>query len=417
MQNRTKKKIKVKRTNTQPSPIKKSVFSKIGIYRETDQLRSAVLWGPVGAEAVLAQIYPPEISLFYDKMDVVKARKEALRFAKTLTSLGVKIIFSRDRLAATMPSKTQLTFKEVTEAIKKKAREEREKAHLTYSELEQQIDTLIKADIKRYGKAQALELNKLLCLDPQLALGNLIYARDQMNVLMNTRIISSMKKPIRQGEIEIYERVYKAVLPKNTPTIQMPNGETFEGGDAYIHNGVVYIGVGSRTSEGAAKHIFKELYPQLQKNDLQFAMVVDPDPENRPLNEQMDFMHLDTFSSPIGYKEIAVCEEEVKRRQVIFLELNKQGKVVKKNSKQNFLMYLQTKEERVVVIPREEQQEFGCNFLAYNAKTLLLPLGSNTTTIKRFKQAKKKIIILNLEELTRGYGAAHCMTGQLLRKG
>lgn len=399
----------------------------IGIFNETDRLRRAAVWGPIGAEAVLAQLYDPSVSLFFDKMDVVGARSEAERFAATLNGLGVQTESVRDRFTAKLPETAQMNSSQLkVELFKKAARIAAEELYkplqpgetrrdIDMNNVKQQIDTLVDADIARYGEGRAINLNQKLCLDHELPLGALLFARDQMNVLLGTRFVSRMKKPIRQPEVGLYEVVYADIIGKDTPTAVIPNGETFEGGDAYVHNGVVYVGVGPRTSQGAAEFMYKTLRKDLQARGMQFAMVVDPDPEGRPQNEQMDFMHLDTFSGPIGDREIAVCQEEAQRRRVIYLESNRLGRIVPRDSGQSFLEHVTMKDDKVVVIPREEQQTFGCNFLALDEKTLLLPLGSNEVTTQRLRDAGKEIIILDLEESTKGYGAAHCMTGQLNR--
>jgi|GEM_PF-1133461 len=406
---------------------------RIGIYNETDKLRSAALWGPIGAEAVLAQVLPPGKSLFYEAMDVVIAREEAAKFAATLEGLGVQTVSVRDRVAAKLSEKPALTPLDLkVQLLAKAARfaaedlyrpleidpatgELEKRREIDLNDISRQIGTLVDADIERYGVGRGVNINQKLCLDEELPLGNSIYARDQMNVLLGTRFVSRMKKPIRGKEVDIYESVYADILGPDTPTAVIPKGETFEGGDAYVHNGTVYVGVGPRTSQGGAEFIYKTLHKQLEAQGLKFAMVVDPDPEGRPQNEQMDFMHLDTFSGPIGDREAAVCEEEAKRRRVIFLETSRFGRLVRIDTGKNFLEHLIDTEDNVIRIPKEEQQEFGCNFLALDQNTLLVPLGTNTSAISQFEAAGKTVIDLDLKESTRGYGASHCMTGQLRR--
>ena len=77
----------------------KRIFDRIGIFDETDRLRKTVLYGPPGAEAYLAQLYPKRKSLFFDDMDVSKARDEYEVFQRTLEILGIDIISARDTLA------------------------------------------------------------------------------------------------------------------------------------------------------------------------------------------------------------------------------------------------------------------------------------------------------------------------------
>lgn len=395
----------------------------IGIYNETDRLRKAAIWGPIGAEAVLAQIYPPNISLFYDYMNVPAARQEILSFEKILQQKGVEITMIRDELANALPIPEQpLEKKDLIKAIVHKAKDisseypgnnpPRRSIHVK-PWYEMAIRSLIQQDIDRYGEQKALALNKALCLDTQ-PLGNAIYARDQMNVLLGTRFQSSMAKPIRKPEVALYEKVYQQVMKLPEPAV-LPEGETFEGGDAYVHNGTVYVGVGIRTTKGAAEFMYKTLRPQLEEKGMKFAIVEEKHPDERSAKEQMDFMHLDTFSSPIGDKEIAVCEEEARRRRVSYLQMGEDGSIMTVDTGDSFLDHLQKSEDTVVIIPREEQQEFGCNFLAIDNHTLLLPLASNPKTNERLKAAGKELVFLGLQESTRGYGASHCMTGQLAR--
>ena len=360
----------------------------IGIYNETDPLKFAALWGPVGAEALLAQLYPPTISLFFADFNVLKARQEALDFAKALNNFGVKTFFVRDEVAKNIKP-IKMTLEQLITKLGENTRE------------------LILQDVARYGEEKAVALNHFLCLKFKFPLGNLIYARDQMNVLLDKMIISSMTKPIREDEVSIYESVYKNL---DIEKIHLPKGETFEGGDAYIHNGYIYMGVGVRTTLEAAKYIFEKLNPK----DLEFAIVADRNPHSRSAKEQMDFMHLDTFSNPIGDDQIAVCEEEARRRRVLFLK-KVAGKTRVIDSGLSFLEHLEKKEKDIVIIPGEEQESFGCNFLAIDNKTLILPLNSNKKTNERLADCGKQLVFQCLFESTRGYGAAHCMTGQLFR--
>lgn len=422
--------------------------TEIGIYNETDRLRSAVVWGPVGAEAVLAQLYPKEISCFYEDMNVIKARQEALDFAATLQSYEVKTTSVRDTIADMLPSQ-HLQKQAVLESLLTKAQQLKDqypqvtlergseqmygkefgkldstqiravknKVPMLEKDVDDAIRTLLDMDILRYGEQKALALNKRLCLDEEMPLGDAIYARDQMNVLLGMRVKSRMKYPIRQPEVPLYEEVYKVLLGEDSPVIEIPEGETFEGGDAYIHNNIVYVGVGYRTSLGAAKHIYSMLRPQIEERGMQFAIVQDEDPDLRSGKDLMDFMHLDTFSGPIGDNQIAVCKEEAEYRRVKYLKTDSQGIVQVLDTGKNFLQHLQERDgdDNVVIIPREEQQEFGCNFLALDEHTLLLPLDSNEATNRQLYDAGKELVSLGLQESTRGYGASHCMTGQLVR--
>lgn len=387
----------------------------IGIYNETDPLETAVTWGPVGAEGFLAQFYPPEISLFLDDMNVVKARDEAMFFSETLNKFNIHTYFARDILADTLEP-TSISFDTVLKILIQKADDTKEKFntnnHKNYKEI---IEHLLNLDIERYGTSRALALNWKLSLYPLLPLGNLIYARDQMNVLLSKRVKSHMKKAIRRPEVDLYEMVYQKITGQKNHTLVLPGNETFEGGDAYIHDGTIYVGIGTRTSIGAALHIYEKLYQQIEELSYKFVLVIDPDGIKRSSKDQMLYMHLDTFSNPVGKRQIAVCLSEAKKRIVKKLE-KRNGKTVIADLKKTFLDYLFEDGQVIVSIPENEQKTFGCNFLAIDDKTIIVPLKTNRKTIEGLESIGKRIIYSPLDESTKGFGAAHCMTGQLLRK-
>ncbi|MDO8619622.1 MAG: arginine deiminase family protein [Candidatus Daviesbacteria bacterium] len=390
----------------------------VGIFEESHRLRAAAVWGPVGAEAVLAQALPEEISLFFKTFDVPEARREGLRYTQTLQDYGVHIIPVRDRLAALLTPAKSGSKSELIAQLINKTKYFQEYHGTKVNNYGDQIKTLVEQDIERYGEEQAVALNTTLSLDPKLPLGNLIYARDQMNVLLNFRVSSSMTKDIRKPEVALYEQVYADSLPAH-PVITIPEGERFEGGDAYIHNGYMFVGVGARTSFGAALKIFWNLKNSLDAAHLKFAIVEDSDSKNRPFGEQQDFMHLDTFSNPIGKKEIAVCEEEATRRRVKFIDATIDGTLTISSYQPRFMDFLARHDDKVIIIPREEQKEFGCNFLLLGKEngqdTVLVPLESNRSINDQLTKSGKNVVAVDLKESTRGYGAAHCMTGQTWR--
>lgn len=384
----------------------------IGIYDESDPLREVVTWGPVGVEAVLAQLYPPEVSLFYDFMDVIKAREEAIDYSALLSAKGVKVTQARDRLSELLPVE-KLDYEEVVSKLINRAKQIQSRYKRIPLDHSETISKLVDQDIKRYGLNEALTMNKHLCLDSELPLGNVIFARDQMNVLLDTRFVSTMKKPIRQPEVKLYEMIYDKILGVHSK-IKIPSNETFEGGDAYIHDGIVYVGVGPRTSRNAAIHIYQALEGQLNDLGYKFAIVEDINAHTRPQEQQMDFMHLDTFANPIGPNEIALCLEGAMQREVRFISRNN-GQLKIEETGRNFVDYSYDHENHVAVVPKDEQGEFGCNFLAINSDTIIVPLSRNAVTIGNLMNRGKEVIVSNLDEITRGYGAAHCITGQLIR--
>lgn len=411
--------------------------SELGIYDENDRLTRAAIWGPVGAEAVLAQIYPERVSLFYDEMDVVVARSEAEGFQSALENNGVRIHLMRDLLEQSLPPVEGVTREQLTDEVLGRAQSIYEHYYdhdgndlgealdngdklpagglkHFYSYVEP-ITTLIDMDIERYGLPGAVALNEFLSVNPPLPLGNSIYSRDQMNVILGTRFSASMAKPIRQREVPFYEALYEKLgLPKG---VEMPDGETFEGGDAYVHNGIVYVGVGVRTTRGAAHFIYKALRPQLKELGFEFAIVEDVMMDKKTPDKLQQFMHLDTFSNPISVNEMVVCDIEARNRRVKMLTENVHGEIEEVDAG-TFVDFL---EERNTVyhVTGDAQQEFACNFLAIDNQTILVADTGKPESEAVAKQleaeAGKTVIRVPLYESTRGFGATHCMTGQLRR--
>lgn len=421
----------------------------IGIYDENDRLRRVAIWGPVGAEAVLAQIYPKDTSLFYDEMDVVIARREAEGFESALRSQGVEVHLMRDVLAQgylpSDPRRTELATGTTRDGLIKELSERAQgifdKHYLPdgrmkdtgefpkdnddmpiikkVSYYQSAIATLVDMDIERYGLTEAVMLNTYLSLNQDLPMGNSIYARDQMNVILGTRFVSSMAREIRQKEVPTFEALYLGLGFE--PGVEMPDGETFEGGDAYVHNGIVYVGVGVRTSEGAAKHIYKTLKSNGQLDagkGFRFVMVKDVNIDTKTEDELQEFMHLDTFSNPIGANEMVVCEVETPNRHAIELTTGESGELIETDHG-GFVDFLKSEGNEVYPVPIEAQKEFACNFLAIDGNTIFMADTqdeANTKVSDMLEELGKTVMRIPLRESTRGYGASHCMTGQLLRK-
>lgn len=435
---------------TPPSEPRETLKSspEIGIFDENDRLTRAVLWGSVGAEAVLAQIYPKDISLFYDQMDVVGARQESEKFVKELEAQGIEVNLARDILATEILARDLEKKAGVRNVSRNGLINElvirgqgvyqeyyygdgREKHTGDFprdnsgapvikdlSSYASSIASLVDSDIERYGLELAILLNEFISIDHRPPLGNSIYARDQMNVILGTRFISAMKEPIRKREVPVYEDVYEWL--GISEGVDMPLGETFEGGDAYVHNGVVYVGVGARTSEGAADHIYRTLKQngQLDQSGFRLVMVKDMHMGRKTPEERQQFMHLDTFSNPIDSQTVVVCETEVDNRHAIELTLDDKGRLVKTDLGR-FVRFLRDEGQNVIQVKPEAQKEFACNFLAIDGQTIFMADTNdeaNESVSKMLEEIGKTVVRIPLRESTRGYGASHCMTGQLKRE-
>lgn len=387
----------------------------IGIHDETHSLNRAAIWGNVGSEAVLAQLFPPEISLFHGQMNVLKAREEGNGYGELLEAHGVEVIRVRDELAKIVKPRTLSREGVLGGLIGRAGSLQEDYKTQAPSNIDDILEELLDQDIERYGEGPALALNRRLSLS-KMPLGNLMYARDQMNVLIGLRVVSEMAKLIRKREVGLYEEVYQQLLHSNGDQnfYQITGNDTFEGGDAYLHSGVIYIGVGARTTRGAAYQIYEALGDAMEEYGMRMAIVEDPDCQSRSQKEQMDFMHLDTFSAPVGRRQMLITEQEGRRRRVSFIEKSGRGAIVAKDTGRNFIDHLESEGEEVFYTP-EGEEDFATNYLLLNEETVAVPLVGNSGTTAILEKAGKLVIQANLDESTKGYGAAHCMTGQLHR--
>ncbi len=389
----------------------------IGIYDETDPLKTVILWGPPGVEAFITQLYPPEKSLFLEEMDVIKARGEALNLKEIFTKLGINVIEGRSILSSYLtevsrPSEYPTSVKEAADNLLKIAeRIAQENGQSLPPNAYETISTLLESDAELYGEEEALRLaaalNKIHFNYP-LPLGNIMYSRDPANVLMESLFLGRMRYKTRRGEPSLYRLIFQKAGIDPQQIVTLPKGTTFEGGDAYIYRNTVFIGVHPRTSKEAVLYIARNLKEKYRSLNFQVAAVVLD--EERSFEDNQRYMHLDTYSMPLDENNIIIDEEESNRRTVWIVE---NGQLTPTNL--NFSQFLiQALQVNVIPIPPEEQQNFGLNFLVIDEDTVLIPL-SNPTLCRVLESLGKRIINTNLTESTKGFGAAHCMTFQVLR--
>lgn len=387
------------------------------IIDETNRLKESALYGDIGIEAILAQLYPPEVSLFLDHMNVIEARKEASFLIRALEKYGVKVTQIRPLIADKIKrtSSFKLHAEEVLEGILAQVTALSAKAPQPYplTFYIDQIRTLFQQDVEKYGLEIATKLNYHLSLSPQLPLGNMLFARDHMNIVGNTRIIANFKNEIRKKEAEIYQEIYGELFPKQR-TIRLESDETFEGGDLFVHNQTIFIGVGPRTNMKAAKRIFSELQKDPAVKNFRFVIAQESNGKSKCHKEKMDYMHIDMWSYPIGNKQMMLVPEEAGNRNTVILVMQNEM-VFEKNLNKSFLQFLEENDYEIIEITPEEQNDFGCNNLCLDENTLITPINGNHSVTNKLRKLGKNIITVNLKESTKGYGAAHCMTGQIER--
>ena len=283
---------------------------------------------------------------------------------------------------------------------------------------------------------------------PQVALhtplANLCYMRDQQALTRRGFILGRMAKPQRRLESWITGAVLRGARAPVVGEVKTPG--TFEGGD-FIPGGTwALLGVGDRTNWSAVR--------QILRMPLEYEEIAVVEQPSHPLlppgdRDPMINMHLDTYVNLAGH-DVAVGSElllKVARTQVY----RRQGsRMLRAEGRTTLFRYLQRKGIEVVPISTIEQMSYASNFLttrdhhivavdvgrtadrvlahlAQGARRRPTRYGRLYRTAKReldelrasgepfprsprLRSAGVSVRSLALEEITGGYGGAHCLT-------
>lgn len=402
-----------------PKETNKETKMPLGVFEETGELRTVLLWGAPGAEAALGQLLPTNQSLFYDSFDVPLARGEFENAHELLKKEGVEVILVKDLFAESIREKEAgQTADNLILELRKFAEEtyEKNKDKPILADLDEVRDWIrksIEADVASYGENAAVIINSTLSLGQSLPMANVIYARDQSNLMGKTWVWSSMRWQIRQPEVSLYKGIleHAGLIDSNLKAVTVSSKDAwFEGGDGIVFKGNCYIGVGGRTN---IKGVL-EVADQILDQDMRLFIPLDKGRDASELTE-MDAMHLDTIWMPCGENDVVACMPEVERRCVVEVTKNKKGDLEAKETG-SFLEHLDSLGVNILEIDKEEQLNFAPNFLnlGKNKIVLSLPTTEGGLAAKLAKRGKT-VYNANLLNITRGYGGLHCMSAPIRR--
>lgn len=383
-----------------------------GVYEEVSALKKTLSWGPVGTEAVLATLIPEKDSLFFGKMDVLVARQQYRQFENLLAQKGCEIIRVKDlavwellQKGGDMPAHN---LQELHNKITEKASKLVDRFGKGESSTLDQIMDILIEDANEYGEEGAIRLNSILSETETnlLPMCNLLFGRDQSNVVGNAIVWSKMSKEIRDPEVNLWKFSLKEYL-KNQKSVEVTGDGRLEGGDTIIHNGDCLIGVGGRTNEIGVMQVAPEIF----KQGLNVYAIYHPERSSGNMEHQTT-MHLDTFYMPAPKNTCVVLLEEAKDRQLIQVKgknSNLDGQVIT-----SFENYLKETGTDIIPISREQQLNYQANFVVLDKNTVLV---TTKDSYLRGEFEKRGIAVIdgNLEEITQGYGGAHCSLTPILR--
>lgn len=391
----------------------------LGVAEETSKLHEVLMWGEPGSEAVLGQLLPSSVSCFETQFNVPDARKEFNDAKTILENEGIGVVQVKDLLAEMINEhkiEPSGDLKSLEDQIRERALIYAERyAGQGISDVEEVLswlDDILTSDAEKYSERAAIVMNEVLSLKSELPLSNVLYARDQSNLLGRTFVWSSMRHQIRQPEVHLFRTVLNnsGILDsKGLVQVAVNSDGRFEGGDGIVNAGITYIGAGGRSNmEG----VVQAAEPILAKGGRVMAVVDEA--RAHGTDDEMDAMHLDTFWMPVSTNQVVACEEEIARRTIVEITGNPLTSL-KLEPKGSFMAHLESRGVELIPLTKQEQLRYAPNFLNLGNQTVVLSLADGNGLTSELTKRGFRVLNANLQTITKGYGGLHCMTAAIKR--
>jgi arginine deiminase len=430
---------------------------KARITAEWDRLRSVVMHRP-GIEMFFG-LLEPYASLYERAFSRYGARIEHTRLEETLKhEFGVNVILLKEAILAAADS-----IPAVREQLVSAAREsllfcgDAREVSSALHEFERNIDSLdsghffnillLNPGICRESGSRTREIQ--LNITERQPLSNLYFMRDPQAVTDRGIVLSRMAKPQRNRETRITRFLWETLDLAIVHETESPG--TFEGGDFLSMKEFALIGTGDRTNRKGAE----QLLGCCTEFD-EIAFVRQPThpliPGDHP--DPMIAMHLDTYFN-VASSGVVVGSELLMKRAGVEI-YHREGDTYRREKEKTTLhAFIRAKGFDIIDLTTLEQMAYAPNFLCIRdgtilavevdrtVKNVLATLTSRAETepdrygallaraekdyrlLKsegQFFPHKKEIYCHDidaypviLQNLTGGYGAAHCMTCALER--
>ncbi len=378
-------------------------------------------------EELFPGVIHPDAALFSDYFDIDKAAKEHANYRAELKKFGATVLTVREiLLQGTLDKEGNAIPGPALDSLREFASQFLEYNTDSIPEEEKAQQRYKKMIIER---ANPKDLVRMIMLQPQVILSrtdtntgfaatyaerpimNIFFMRDQMISTARGIVIGRMNSPQRETE----NRVAEFCLDKiGMPPIYRISGEGayLEGGDFLPFGNTAFIGRGLRTTQAAID--------QLMDNDLLGAdtLVVVKD---RWLSQEQ--MHLDTYFNTIDRDLVTLSENRYKagsdNPQYLSCDIYvREGNTYRKAAEdENFVDYLEEKlKVKVIPISRNDELTYANNFLTVAPRRIMAVAGQSQALQDTLEANGVDVTWIPLDNLTKGYGAAHCMTQVLGRE-
>lgn len=227
---------------------------------------------------------------------------------------------------------------------------------------------------------QAYKVNgvEVVMMEPCSELTNEVFARDFGACIKEGYILGKFKEKIRWGETEAYENKLKEL---GVPCVAKCKKGYFEGGDFwFLDDKTLAIGTIARTTEEG----IEDIRHQIGKYGYEIISVKAPE----------KYLHLDMCFNVVAEKLAIICKE-------IFEE--------------KFIKTLEDKNFTLIGIDKEAILKHGCNVQAIG-KDRVISFKNNKIVNGKLRAHGIDVIEVNLKEIFKQGGGAHCMTFPLVRE-
>jgi arginine deiminase len=375
---------------------------------EWDHAKAILMHTP--GEELFDGVIHPYAGLFEYYFDVDKAAEEHHGYINALKHNGIEVYTVRDLLGQVPLDRlracamTALTYD--VSALSDTAAVENEAYYRGIIDQMSRADLirciLLRPTVKLSTTANNTGVEAVYSHSPLM---NLYFTRDQSITTPRGHVIAQMNSTQRADETQIVALCYEQLGVK--PVLTITGEGRLEGGD-YLRGGTIsYIGCGMRTNLDAIEQIMHadafghdtvavvndRKWWQMQMHLDTYFNIIDKDlctlVESRYLAKEGDpeWVTVDLYTRKPGEKDYTLTQREIP-----------------------FIEFLKQRGFTIIPIKLEDELHYANNFLTIAPRHIMAVGNQSEELQKSLAEHGVKVEWIPLENLIKGYGAAHCMT-------